>query len=142
MRFALEQLGMELPKADPQLGALLARFAQDALARRSGQEPAPLDQVHQLIAEALQQGLPTLGQIARRMAVSERTLRRRLEEQGTTFRAVLDETRARISRSYVSDRRLPLSEVAFLLGFSEPSAFHRAFKRWTGSTPAAFRSRA
>ena len=89
-----------------------------------------------------QEGVPTLEQVAKRLATSERTLRRRLEEGGTSFRNLLDETRAELARSYVRDRRLPLTEVAFLLGFSEPSAFHRAFKRWTDTTPSAWRQRA
>src|SRR5262249_16896150 len=105
-------------------------------------DDSPLDRMRELIAEALQSGVPTLDQIAKKMATSERTLRRRLEAEGTSFRALLDETRARLARSYVSDRRMPLSEVAFLLGFPEPSAFHRAFKRWTETTPSAWRARA
>jgi AraC-like DNA-binding protein len=93
------------------------------------------------VAEELSRGVPTVEDVARRMATSERTLRRRLEEGGSSFRELLDDTRERLARNYVRDRRMALSEVAFMLGFSEPSAFHRAFKRWTGTTPAAFRSR-
>lgn len=140
MRFAAEQLALRLPRADPQLGALLREVANQALARRE-RTASPLDQVSQVIGEELQRGVPSVKTVARRLAVSERTLRRRLEEEGTTFRALLDLTRARMAESYVSDRRMPLSDVAFLLGFSEPSAFFRAFKRWTGSTPSSFRAR-
>jgi AraC-like DNA-binding protein len=140
MRFHLEQLATRLPLADAQLGAFLRKLANEALARKTGQSESPLDQVRKLIAEELQRGVPSLGGIAHRLAVSERTLRRRLQDEGTTFRELLEETRAQIARSYIRDRRLPLSEVAFLLGFSEPSAFHRAFKRWTGATPAAYRA--
>jgi AraC-like DNA-binding protein len=69
-----------------------------------------------------------------------RGLPRRLQEERTAFHEVLDETRRDLAKRYVREQRLPLGEVAFLLGFSEPSAFHRAFKRWTGTTPAAYRS--
>jgi len=62
-----------------------------------------------------------------------------LEDEGTSFREMLDATRADLARSYVRDSRMPLSEVAFALGFSEPAAFHRAFKRWTGTTPSGLR---
>jgi len=72
--------------------------------------------------------------------MGERTLRRRLRQEGVTFRGVLDATRAELAQSCLRDHRVTIAEVAFLLGFSEPSAFLRAFKRWTGRTPAAFRA--
>lgn len=134
-----EDLALRLPKADAQLGAFLRKMANDALERRSGAAPTELDLVRRIIAEELHRGLPTLDQVAKRTAMSERTLRRRLEESGTSFRNLLDDTRAELARSYVKEKRLPLTEVAFLLGFSEPSAFHRAFKRWTDTTPSAWR---
>jgi AraC-like DNA-binding protein len=142
MRFTPEQLATPLPKADVQLGAFLSGLANDALAKREPQDQSPLDRVREIVAEELQSGVPELRTIARRLAVSERTLRRRLADQATTFRALLDDTRAELARSYIRDRRIPLTEVAFLLGFSEPSAFHRAFRRWTGSTPAEQRRQA
>lgn len=140
--FEPEDLALPLPKADAQLGDYLRSVATQALEKRGGSETSPLDKIRGRIAEELQKGVPSLEQVAKALATSERTLRRRLEEEGTSFRELLDETRAGLARSYVSDKRLPLSEVAFLLGFSEPSAFHRAFKRWTGTTPNAWRARA
>lgn len=137
-----EDLALPLPKADAQLGEYLRTIAAQALEKRGGAEPSPLDRLRNIIAEELQRGVPNLDQVAKRMATSERTLRRRLEEDGTSFRDLLDETRSRLAQGYVADKRIPLSEVAFLLGFSEPSAFHRAFKRWTSTTPAAWRARA
>lgn len=136
MRFTAAQLATELPKADAQLAAFLRGLADDALARREPSDDSPLHRARALIAEELRTGVPELSTIAKRLAVSERTLRRRLSEEDTSFRRLLDETRADLARSYVRDRRIPLTEVAFLLGFSDPSAFHRAFRRWTGSTPA------
>lgn len=135
-------LALPLPKADAQLGAYLRSVANEALAKRVGTDATPHERIREIIAEELQKGVPTLEQVSKRLATSERTLRRRLEADGTSFRALLDETRAQLADSYVRDKRLPLSEVAFLLGFSEPSAFHRAFKRWTDSTPSAWRARA
>ncbi len=137
-----EDLALPLPKADAQLGEYLRSVASQALEKRGGDEAAPLDRLRSIIAEELQKGVPSLEQVAKCLATSERTLRRRLEAEGTSFRELLDETRARLARGYVSDKRIPLSEVAFLLGFSEPSAFHRAFKRWTQTTPNAWRARA
>lgn len=140
--FRPEDLALPLPKADAQLGEYLRSIALQALEKRGGVESSPLDKIRGIIAEELQRGVPSLEQVAKSLATSERTLRRRLESEGTSFRELLDETRAGLARSYVSDRRIPLSEVAFLLGFSEPSAFHRAFKRWTQTTPNAWRAQA
>ncbi len=142
MQLDPDDLALPLPKADAQLGAYLRQLASQALERRGGSEPDELDRIRGIIAEELQRGVPTLKIVAGRLATSQRTLRRRLEAEGTSFRVLLDHTRAELAENYVRDKRLPLSEVAFLLGFSEPSAFHRAFKRWTDSTPAAWRDRA
>ncbi|CAN5924234.1 AraC family transcriptional regulator [soil metagenome] len=137
--FLRETLALPLPKADAQLGAFLTEMATDALGRRT-RESSPPERIKEIIGEELRRCLPPLEQIARRLATSERTLRRRLEEEGTSFRTLLDETRAELAQSYVRDGKLSLSEVAFLVGFSETSAFNRAFKRWTGSPPSAWRS--
>ena len=71
--------------------------------------------------------------------MSERSLQRRLEAEGTRFAALVDAVRKDLALRYLADPRLALGEVAYLLGFAEPSPFHRAFKRWTGTTPAAMR---
>ena len=138
--FRDQDLALPLVRADAQLGAFLRGIAETALEKRGGSD-SPLDAVRRIVAEELQRGVPSIDVVAARMATTERTLRRRLEESGTTFRDLLDATRAQLARSYVRDARMPLAEVAFMLGFSEPSAFHRAFKRWTSMTPAAFRAR-
>jgi AraC-like DNA-binding protein len=77
--------------------------------------------------------------VARELAVSPRTLQRRLERAGTTFNAVCDEIRRDAALLHLRDPRVPIKEAAFLVGFSEPSTFYRAFRRWTGDTPANFR---
>jgi AraC-like DNA-binding protein len=136
-----EQLALEIPRDDPALGAFLRDIANQALASRADAPSSLQEELRSLLAEELSKGVPTLDRLARRMATSPRTLRRRLESEGTSFRDLLDETRADLARSYVAQGAMSLCEVAFLLGFSEPSAFHRAFKRWTGSTPASFRRR-
>lgn len=78
--------------------------------------------------------------VAAAMRMSRRTLSRKLELEGTSFIAVADTVRRETALAYVLDRRLALTEVAFLLGFSHVESFHRAFKRWTGETPIAYRS--
>ena len=73
--------------------------------------------------------------------MSERTLQRRLKDEGVTFAALVDEVRPDLARMYLADPKLAIFEVAFLLGYSEPSAFNRAFRRWTGTSPSDFRSK-
>jgi AraC-like DNA-binding protein len=136
-----EDLALPLPLADPQLGAFLREAANRALARREVDTSSMIERARTIIAEELARSVPSIEAVARKLAISARTLRRRLAESGTSFRELLDETRAHLAQSYVRNRRIPLAEVAFLLGFSEPSTFHRAFKRWTQTTPAEWRER-
>jgi AraC-like DNA-binding protein len=97
-------------------------------------------QVAGLLAEELRGGDPSLSRIARRMAMSPRTLQRRLELESTSFADVLDRTRRSFAEAYVQERGLALTEIAYLLGFSEQSAFTRAFQRWYGSPPSQYRA--
>jgi AraC-like DNA-binding protein len=77
--------------------------------------------------------------VARALGVSARSLRRRLAEEGTSFREVVDAALGALAKRLVSDQDGPIEAAAYAMGFSHPSAFHRAFKRWTGATPAATR---
>lgn len=91
------------------------------------------------IARALSEGLPRMADIARGMGLSARSFHRRLSEQGLSFQTLTEETRREIAIAMLKEEHYALSEIAFLTGFSEQSAFNRAFKRWTGVTPAAYR---
>lgn len=130
-----------LPRHDPALFGYLERHASAVLAR-TNQPSSTADRVRRLITEWLRSGEPTQADVSRRLAMSERTLQRRLRDEGTTFAEILDDVRAQLSRLYLREANLAAGEVAFLLGYSEPSAFHRAFRRWTGLTPQAYRSAA
>ena len=97
-------------------------------------------------AEAvLMEGLPSgqfgMDTVARRLAVSSRTLQRRLQGEGTSFKAVVDSTREGLARHYLRRTKLSSSEIAYLLGFEEPNSFFRAVQRWTGTTPERLRRR-
>jgi AraC-like DNA-binding protein len=92
------------------------------------------------IAERLADGRPTQDDVARRLGMSTRSLARRLAEEGTTFSAILHEALATLARDYLRDRRLSVSEVAFLLGFAGVAGFSRAFKQWTGRSPSEYQS--
>lgn len=91
------------------------------------------------IARALSEGLPKMADIARRLGLSARSFHRRLSEQGLSFQTLTEETRREIATAMLQEDRYALSEIAFLTGYSEQSAFNRAFKRWMGVTPATYR---
>ena len=91
------------------------------------------------IVERLPDGPPNQKQIAAAMHVSNRTLQRRLRNEGTSFIDLLQDARLALAKKYLAQPQRSIIEIAYLLGFSEPSTFSRAFKRWTGSAPAEFR---
>ena len=95
--------------------------------------------LRRLVAEELCGGRPTLEHLATRLHMSGRTLHRRLGEEGTTFRRVVADVRRELAERHLREQRLAIGEIGFLLGFSEASVFHRAFKRWTGWRPLAYR---
>ena len=82
---------------------------------------------------------PDLEEVARRLQLPTWTLRRKLAEEGTQFRAILNDTRRDLAMSYIRDTELAFGEIAYLLGFASAEAFQRAFKRWSGVTPGEFR---
>ena len=95
--------------------------------------------VKRAIAEDLERGQPELAVIARRLGVSARVLRARLAQAGTSFNQVLADYRAHLAKRLLAKTDEPIVDVVYLTGFSEPSTFYRAFKRWTGKTPVEYR---
>jgi AraC-like DNA-binding protein len=118
----------------------------DSQAKRllSSMESRVTTQVHAiLLAEhtGARPEKPTMRFVARRLGVSARSLRRRLQEEGNSYTQVAERAMADVARRLLHSPEATIQEVAHRLGFSEPSAFHRAFKRWTGLTPGQFRER-
>lgn len=95
--------------------------------------------VRRAVSQSLSDGVPKMADMAKRLAMSERTLHRRLSERDLSFKTLLEATRRELAENLLQQRDYTLSDVAFLTGFSEQSAFQRAFKRWTGQTPTGFR---
>ncbi|MBG8554373.1 AraC family transcriptional regulator [Hymenobacter guriensis] len=95
--------------------------------------------VHAALLEGLPSGLVTMEAIARKLALSTRTLQRRVEAEGTSYQQILQDTRAALARHYLEKTGLPATEISFLLGFEEPNSFYRAFRTWTGTTPESVR---
>lgn len=136
---ATDLLDRPVPTADPGLSRIVTAHAEQLLAAGQRSHENIATQVRRQLAEGMAHGTVSLRSVARQLNLSERSLQRRLEDQGTCFAGLMDEVRRELALRYIADQRLALGEVAYLLGFSEPSAFHRAFKRWTGMTPAAAR---
>lgn len=87
------------------------------------------------LLEALPSGLVSMESIGSKLALSKRTLQRRIEAEGTSYQQILQETREALARHYLRKTALPTAEVSLLLGFDEPNSFYRAFRKWTGKTP-------
>jgi AraC-like DNA-binding protein len=122
-------------EADPYLNSLLVKYCDEALSIRGVKSSAWRLSVENAIAPLLPHGQARIAEISQRLGVSPRTLERRLACEGMTFSRVLDDLRFDLARRYLQEKDLPISEVAWLLGYRETSAFNHAFKRWTGKTP-------
>lgn len=95
--------------------------------------------VRRVVADSLSEGAPRLADVAARLGTSERSLQRRLGERGLAYSGLVEAVRRDLAQSLLATSDHAIVDVAFLSGFSEQSAFHRAFRRWTGRTPAAYR---
>jgi AraC-like DNA-binding protein len=126
--------------ADRHLNQLLIAYGEDVLARRSMHRGSFRSQVENAMVPLLPHGMVRAGEIARDLGVSQRTLARRLAVEGATFSEVLEGLRGDLARQYLADDGLTISQVAWLLGYREISAFTHAFKRWTGMTPREARA--
>ncbi|MBW2361222.1 MAG: AraC family transcriptional regulator [Deltaproteobacteria bacterium] len=125
------------PSADPALRQLLEQYAADQLAKLPTSARFP-ERVRACILSMLPLGNLTADAIAAQFSMSSRTLRRRLQEEGTNYQELLDDVRTELARHYLTQEKRGIDDVAFLLGFSDPSAFTKAFRRWTQQTPADF----
>jgi AraC-like DNA-binding protein len=135
--FNAESLRRPLPGADPQLLRANDQVIIDYLARF---DSAILSmKVRSLLIDLLPDGKPSQQGIAASLKLSVRTLQRTLQAEGTSFKQLLDETRKELAAQYIRDPHRRIGEITYLLGFSEPSNFTRAFRRWTGVAPNEYR---
>jgi AraC-like DNA-binding protein len=125
--------------ADPYLNKLLIKYCEEALAHRKIYRSAFGTSVENAITVLLPHGEAKISVIARKLGMSRRTLARRLAFEGLTFAGVLNALRRDLAKRHLADRDLSISKVAWLLGYSDVSAFSNAFKRWTGMSPGAVR---
>jgi AraC-like DNA-binding protein len=131
-------LELQLVRADPRLSQVLDQHVRDLVARAPAQQSLA-DRVRRYLRDAFPGGDFALESIGRRMGTSARTLQRQLSAEGTSYRQILEQARQELALRYLAETQTPIKEVAALLGYAELQAFYRAFERWTGLPPAAYR---
>lgn len=141
MVYKTADLEMRTTKADVSINKFLLERVEE---ETKGIEVSPnkiAADVERLIKDALPSGIPSILQIGEHMGMSSRTLTRRLSDSGLTFRNLVKQTQERISTDLLKNSSSSVGEIAFQTGFSEQSAFSRAFKQWTGQSPLDYRNR-
>jgi AraC-like DNA-binding protein len=123
---------------DPGIQSALEERAEEVL-RRLDRRSTFAERVRELIELGARSGLPTLDEVARELRVSPRSLRRRLEMEGTSFAALMASVRGEVARKILAETTTTIQEAAFQMGFADVSSFYRAFRRWTGMTPVVYR---
>jgi AraC-like DNA-binding protein len=137
IHFSTGSVEETLPRNNPALASASDEVARDYIARMDDHDV--LAKARMALIDLLPDGEPSRKRLAGKLHMSERTLARRLGDQDYTFSALVDETRSHLARDYLRQSRFTVTDVAFLLGFSDQSNFARAFKRWTGQSPTEFR---
>jgi AraC-like DNA-binding protein len=131
---------MPVVGADPYLNELLIKYCEEARSHRDAGRGTLRVDLENAIAPLLPHGKARADEVAGRLGLSPRTLARRLASEGLTFEGILSELRADLAKRYLRDESLAISQIAWLVGYKEVSAFTHAFKRWTGKTPREARS--
>jgi len=131
-------LDMPLSSADATVAALVDRFLRTITAQLHSDDDL-VGRVRRAIAETLSGGEPALETIAEKVAMSTRTLQRRLQSEHRSYADLLDDVRRELAVAHLAECRYSIAQVGYMLGFSEPSAFVRAFRRWTGLAPGEYR---
>jgi AraC-like DNA-binding protein len=137
--FPASVASMPIVGSDNYLNDLLLRYAEEALADRPQLRASLRSAVERILPQLLPHAKASAANVAQKLAISTRTLSRKLRDENVAFAEILEETRAALAKRYLAERDLPVSEIAWLLGYGEVSSFTHAFKRWTGMTPRQFR---
>ena len=131
-------LSIRWPQTNPYLSRILRTHAEGLL-RKLEDSKTFRGRVESLVIPLLHTGDASMEIVARKLGVSRQTLFRKLKAEGVTFQKLLDELRHELALRYLSGKKSSVKETAHLVGFSDPGAFSRAFKRWTGSSPRTMR---
>jgi AraC-like DNA-binding protein len=134
--FDVRWLDRRVERSDPELRGILLRQLERL---RSSADLGLKDDIRSVVRTLVVDGDCSAKRVAKLLAVSERTLNRRLAQKGASFRGVVEEARFEVAQHMLADGSVPLSEIAAGLGYSEASAFSRAFRRWSGMSPVQWR---
>lgn len=140
--FAREYERLALPARDDKLVALIERHASWMISELGDDRGSLTDRVRRAIFHLFQRDAMTIDRVARTLGTSSRSLQRQLRGEGTSFRELVDDVRREIAISHIKAGQTPITTIALLLDFSDASAFHRSFRRWTGQSPSEFRAAA
>jgi AraC-like DNA-binding protein len=135
MQIDVEFLSLKQPPVNRYVFGVLSERAE-ALLESLRSSKSTRGRVESLLMRMLHTGEASMEVVADKLGVSRRTLHRQLKDEGVTFEHVLDELRHKLALHFLSGKKVSVSETAYLVGFSDPAAFSRAFKRWTGTSPA------
>ena len=138
--FAGEAAKLPVVQADRYLNRLLVEYCEDVLARRKARFGAIQADVENALAALLPHGQTGIESVAEKLRVSPRTLRRKLATEGITFAKILEDLRFALAKHHLAEQDLSISRIAWMLGYTEVSAFSHAFRRWSGRPPRAARS--
>lgn len=130
-------LHLPIQHADPSLQRVLSKQAEDLMADAQ-QDNGFLDEFRKVLVKSMRVGKANQKYIAAELNISTRTLHRRLQEIGLLFKSMLEHTRTQLAKDYLDKKQLNMAEIALLLGYSEQSAFCRAFTSWVGMSPLAY----
>jgi len=136
--FGRQELEAQLPTSNAELAVKNEKIVADYLAELDRSDVVM--QVKTKLIEQLPHGDVTEDDVASAINMSRRSLQRKLKEKGASYKELLDGTRSDLAKEYIRNSRLSINEITYMLGFSEPSNFTRAFKRWTGHSPSEYRS--
>jgi AraC-like DNA-binding protein len=125
---------------DPRLNKILVKVCEETLSTHESNTSAFRTKVENIISSSLPHGHARAVIVARKLGVSERTLARRLAQEGVTFIEVLQQLKASLATRYLDEGQMPISKIAWLLGFEEVSSFSHACRRWLGKSPRELRS--
>ena len=138
MQFDPEFLSLKQPPVNRYVFGVLSERA-DALLKELQSSKTTRGRVESLLMQTLHTGEASMDSVAEKLGLSRQTLYRQLKAEGATFEQVLDELRHKLALHFLAGKKVSVNETAYLVGFSDPAAFSRAFKRWTGANPSAVR---
>ncbi|KIC42181.1 AraC family transcriptional regulator [Ruegeria sp. ANG-R] len=137
---SLPSLEIPIPTYDPSLRAHLLEYGERLLAERTSPTQKTRAQIEGLITRSMPGGIVQADEAAAQLGLSARTLARRLADEGTTYREIVEDLRSDLAQTFIKNG-MNLSEISYSLGYSDQAAFSTAFKRWTGQAPSTFRKR-